>query len=102
MAKPKATRFSRDEAQRHVSRKHPQCPVQIAEEIIEAIVEREWKPPVSIGKAFGIVATNKLRHEHTNYNALLRECDLDRSTARARVAGEIRSMISSWRRTSGV
>lgn len=101
MAKSKVLNFSPEEVARHIRRKHPGCPETLAEMFIDAISNRTWDPPVSLGRAFGIVSTNTLRHDHTDYERLMRDHHLLRDEARLVVGDEIKAALASWRKVSG-
>lgn len=101
MAKSEASTFTPDQVARHIHRKHPRCPQVLAQVFVEAISTRTWDPPVSLGRAFGIVSTNTLRHEHTDYERLMRDHHLRRDEARLVVGEEIKAALASWRKVGG-
>lgn len=50
-----------------------------------------------VGQAFGINATNHVRHKMTDYERLLRISGLTRDEARFLVSFEVRAIFRDWR-----
>jgi hypothetical protein len=82
---------------RHLSKQHPGCPADIATEIAQRVVDREWRTKLTVGQAVGIVITTYIRHRLTDYERLLKVPGLTRDEARLIVAPELRSTLSAWR-----
>lgn len=98
MPQPKRSQFDRAEVEAHILAKHPSCPVEIQTAIVDKLAGRTWEESLTLGKAFGIVATNHLRHQHTEYERLLREERLPRDVARETVRKKMNAMLKAWRR----
>jgi hypothetical protein len=95
---PKRSQFDRAEVEAHILAKHPSCPAEIRAAIVEKLAGRTWEEPLTLGKAFGIVATNHIRHQHTDYERLLREEQLPRDVAREAVRKKLNAKLKAWRR----
>ncbi|WLS09364.1 DUF2293 domain-containing protein [Shinella sumterensis] len=78
----------------HLGRKHPGCPDFAIAYFSEEIARKYWKG-ASLGKAVGITMQTFLRHEMTDYDALLLS-GVDRQEARRRVQPRVNAMIRSW------
>jgi hypothetical protein len=81
---------------RHIESFHPNCPPDLKAMFCEAICNRTWVGKVSVGKAFGIVATNYIRHRMTDYERLMRTDRLTREEARLAVAEEVKEIMEGW------
>jgi hypothetical protein len=84
----RTTRFTRAEVDAHIDRRHPFCPPDVRESITRRIIERWWDSG-RIGRAFGIVSENFVRHAMTDYERLLYAHHLERKRARQMVAPEL-------------
>ncbi len=85
-----------DEVWRHFRAHHGACPEALAEEIVRRVCERAWSPPVELGRAVGIVASNLVRHRLTDYEQLFNVQGLTRDEARLIVEPEVESILASW------
>lgn len=94
--KKKRPDFSEAEVRDHLGKRHPGCPAELVEVYAQRISKRLWDPPLTLGKAVGMVATNDVRHRLTDYDQLLRVPGLTREEARLIVAGEVRRTIALW------
>lgn len=94
----KAAQFSLERVLTHLDQRHPGLPPELREQLGDAIAERIWEPPVSLGKAVGIVLSTYARHERTDYDHLLRTHQLTRDEARLVVQAEHDEMLRSWSR----
>ncbi|OWR18808.1 DUF2293 domain-containing protein [Brevundimonas diminuta] len=92
----KAAQFSIERVLAHLDQRHPGLPPELRERLGAAIAERVWEPPVSLGKAVGIVLSTYARHERTDYDQLLRKHQLTRDEARLVVQAEHDEMLRSW------
>ena len=93
--KDHSVHFSRTQVMKHIGKCHPLCPVDVQEKIIYRIVTRSWSS-LRIGRAFGIVSENFVRHELTSYESLMKKHHLTREEARHVVASQVRDIIQSW------
>lgn len=100
MARKRST-FTKQMVEQHVAKRHPGCPAGLAEHYVALISSREWNPPVTLGRAFGIVTTNDVRHRMTDYERLLRAPGITREEARLIVANEVKDIMSGWARPVG-
>ncbi len=89
--------FQANAVQAHVLSNLRGCPDDIAAEIVGRVVERTWSPPVELGRAVGLVATNLVRHRLTDYERMLDVNGLTREEARLAVAPEVEAIIAGWR-----
>ena len=94
--KKKRSAFSEAEVREHLARRHPACPAEAVERYVQRIGQRLWDPPLTLGQAVGMVATNDVRHRLTDYDQRLRVPGLTREEARLIVAGEVRRTIALW------
>jgi hypothetical protein len=94
--KKKRNAFSEAEVREHFSRRHPGCPAEAVERYIQCISQRRWNPPLTLGHAAGMIATNDVRHRLTDYDQLLRVPGLTREEARLIVASEVKQTIALW------
>ncbi|HBY43984.1 MULTISPECIES: DUF2293 domain-containing protein [unclassified Brevundimonas] len=97
--KKRRSRFDREAVLRHATIHHPNCPAELVALFVDDISAREWEPPLTLGQAFGIKATNHVRHKMTDYDRLIRFPGLTRDEARLIVSFEVRSILASWART---
>ena len=97
MAQPKATEFARPLITEHLNRHHPNCPEDVKTLVVETLVQRKWKTPITLGKAVGVVMTAHVRHQFTEYDAVLRLPGLTRQEALAFVSEEVFQTIRKWR-----
>jgi hypothetical protein len=81
---------------RHIESFHPNCPPDLKARLCEAICSRTWIGKVTVGRAFGIVATNPVRHCLTDYEQLMRTHKLTRKVVRLVVADELKGIIEGW------
>lgn len=96
----KAAQFSIERVLAHLDQRHPGLPPELKKRLGAAIAERIWEPPVTLGKAVGIVLSTYARHERTDYDHLLRNHQLTRDEARLVVQAEHDEMLRSW--SSGI
>lgn len=80
----------------HIALHHPRCPPALVDRYAAEICSRVWSPPVTLGHAFGLVATNDVRHRMTDYERLLAVRGLTREEARLIVSAEVRQILSAW------
>ena len=92
----KASQFPIERVMSHLNGSHPGLPAALCRRLGSAVAERVWEPPVSLGKAVGIVLSTYVRHERTDYDLLLRKHQLTRDEARQVVKGEHDAMLRSW------
>lgn len=92
----KASQFPIERVMSHLNGCHPGLPSALCQRLGGAVAERVWEPPVTLGKAVGIVLSTYVRHERTDYDLLLRKHHLTRDEARQVVKGEHDAMIRSW------
>lgn len=92
----KASQFSIERVLSHIDKKHPGLPTELRRHFGSEIADRLWQPPVSLGKAVGIVMSTYARHERTDYDALLRRHKLTRDEARLVVKAEHDEMLRLW------
>ena len=85
-----------NDALRHAAHHHPNCPAEMVALFADDISTREWEPPLTLGQAFGIKATNHVRHKLTDYDRLLRIPGLTRDEARLIVGFEVRATLAGW------
>ncbi len=91
-------RHAAETAWAHVHEHHPNCPPEIAERLVKLIAKRVWQPPVTLGQAFGIVATTFVRHRLTDYDQLFEIKGLTREEARIIVAPSLHAILEGWKR----
>lgn len=89
-------RYSLQAIMSHMRRFHPGCPDANRDKLVALIADRSWES-ASLGKAFGIVASNYVRHELTDYDPLRRRHGLMRDEARMIVAQEVEGIMRAWR-----
>lgn len=94
--KQKRSAFSEAEVREHLSRHHPAVRPTPWSDNVQRISQRLWDPPLTLGKAVGMVASNDVRHRLTDYDRLLRVPGLTREEVRLIVAGEVRRTIALW------
>ena len=94
--KRKRSNFTETEVREHLSTHHPGCPAESVARYADRISQRLWDPPLTLGQAVGMVASNDVRHRLTDYDQLLRVPGLTREEARLIVAGEVRRTIGLW------
>lgn len=92
----KAAQFSIERVFSHIDRKHPGLPPELRRHFGSEIADRLWQPPVSLGKAVGIVLSTYARYERTDYDTLLRRHKLTRDEARQVVKAEHDEMLRLW------
>ncbi len=86
--------------EQHIRRYHPGCPDFAIAFFAKEIASKGWRD-ARLGQAVGITMQTFLRHEMTNYDALLLS-GMDRREARRRVQPRINAMLNSWKRKSKV
>ena len=82
-------------ALRHLREFHPGTPQVHALEIAERIAKRSWDR-ATLGKVVGIVITNYVRHELTDYERLLRAPGIAREEARMLVHKNVADVLATW------
>lgn len=82
-------------ALRHLREFHPGTPQVHALEIAERIAKRTWER-ATLGKVIGIVITNYVRHELTDYERLLRVPGMAREEARWLVHEDVADVLATW------
>lgn len=92
----KSTRFSRSAVDEHISAAHPQIPAELAAILAERISSREWRLPLTIGRAFALTAQAYVRHEMTDYDRILRVPGLTREEALLIVKAEVQAIMDAW------
>ncbi|MCJ8151413.1 DUF2293 domain-containing protein [Shinella sedimenti] len=88
------TKFSCTSVERHIRQHHPGCPDFAVSYFAQKIADRDWRN-ASLGMVVGITMQTFLRHEMTDYDALLLS-GMDRREARRRVQPRVNAMIRSW------
>lgn len=87
--------YSLSAIKRHIRRRHPGCPDFAIAYFANEIAGKDWRD-ASMGKAVGITMQTFLRHEMTDYDALLLT-GMDRKEARRRVQPRINAMLRRWK-----
>ncbi len=82
-------------ALRHLREFHPGTPQVHALEIAKRIAKRSWER-ATLGKVVGIVITNYVRHELTDYERLLRVPGMTREEARMLVHKNVADVLATW------
>jgi hypothetical protein len=88
------SRFKASRVRAHLKKFHPNCPEEHKCAIVLRVVNRVWFD-VSLGKAVGITINCYVRHEMTEYDALLEYC-VERIDARASIKINVDGIISGW------
>jgi hypothetical protein len=88
--------FTAEVVQAHMRAKHGRCPEDVLEKIVRRVIARAWSPPVELGRAVGIIASNFVRHQLTDYERMLDVNGMTREEARVIVAAEVEGIIASW------
>lgn len=96
--RPKRMSWSSGAVSAHMEHHHPSCPAGLRAKFAEEIGARKWDPPVTLGQAVGNTLHNFVRHNLTDYDALLRLPGITREEARLIVAGEVAAITSAWAR----
>jgi hypothetical protein len=89
--------FGSAEVEAHLRTHHPNCSPIFQRQIIERVCRRGWTRNTTIGAAVGITTENFVRHNFTEYDALLGERGLSRDEARLIVRKAINLVLDSWR-----
>lgn len=97
--KKRRSQFDREAVLRHGAHHHPNCPAEMAALFADDISTREWDPPLTLDQAFGIKATNHVRHKMTDYERLLRIPGLTRNEAQHIAPLKVRSILAEGRLT---
>lgn len=97
----KSTRFSRSAVDEHIRGAHPRIPAELAAILAERISSREWRLPLTVGRAFALAAQAYVRHEMTDYDSLLRVPGMTREEAQLIVKDEVRGIIDAWAAIGG-
>ncbi|NKM64353.1 DUF2293 domain-containing protein [Rhizobium leguminosarum bv. viciae 248] len=84
--------------ERHIRENHPGCPDFAVAYFSKEVAERNWRD-APLGKAVGITIQTFLRHQMTDYDALLLH-GLNRAEAMRRVQPRVNAMLKSWRMKS--
>lgn len=92
----KSTSFSRSAVDRHIRAKHARIPPDVADILAERIASREWREPLTLGRAFALAAQAYVRHRMTDYERLLRVPALTREEALLIVRGEVAAVLKAW------
>jgi hypothetical protein len=93
----KAAQFPLERVLSHLDKKkHPGLPQDLRQSFSGQIADRLWQPPVSLGQAVGIVVSTYVRHERTDYDALIRKHKLTRAEARQVVKAEHDELLRLW------
>lgn len=92
----KAAQFPIERVLPHLDKKHPGLPPELRQSFSRQIADRFWNPPVNLGQAVGIVMSTYVRHEQTDYDALMRKHKLTRDEARQVVKAEHDEMLRLW------
>lgn len=90
--------FERGAVIQHAMHHHPHCPDDLVDRYADEISTREWEVPLTLGHAFGLTATNHVRHKLTDYDRLLRIPGLTREEERIIVSCEVQSILAGWAR----
>lgn len=96
MGRKRFSSFSRTTTEAHLKAHHQQCPPELMARFVELIATREWKPKVTIGKAFAVTSQAYVRHAMTDYDRLLRIPGLTRDEALLITRPEVMAIIASW------
>lgn len=96
----KAAHFTLERVLSHLDYKHPGLPSELRQRFGNEIADRLWQPPVSLGQAVGIVMSTYVRHEQTDYDALMRRHKLTREEARQVVKAEHDGVLEAWSKTN--
>ncbi len=96
VSKRKKERYLLSAVESHIRRHHPACPITLRQTFASLIAERSWHD-ASLGAAFGIVASNYVRHKLTDYDQLKYRWGLTRDEARLVVAREVRDIMAAWK-----
>ena len=92
----KAAHFTLERVLSHLDKRHPGLPSELRQRFGNEIADRLWQPPVSLGQAVGIVISTYVRHERTDYDALLRHHKLTRDEAVQVVKAEHDEILRAW------
>ena len=92
----KSTCFSRSAVDEHIRCAHPRIPAELAAILAERISSREWRLPLTIGRAFALAAQAYVRHEMTDYDRILRVPGLTREEALLIVKAEVQAIMDAW------
>lgn len=92
----KSTRFSRSAVDEHIRGAHPGIPAELAAILAERISSREWRVPLTMGRAFALAAQAYVRHELTDYDRILRVPGLTREEALLIVKAEVQAIMGTW------
>lgn len=96
MGRKRSSSFSRAAIEAHLRAHHARCPPELMAHFIESIAAREWKPQVTIGKAFAVASQAYVRHAMTDYDRLLRIPGLTRDEALLITRPEVMAIIARW------
>lgn len=92
----KAAQFTLERVLSHLDNRHPGLPPELRQRFGGEIADRIWSPPVSLGRAVGIVMSTYVRHEQTDYDSLMRRHKLTRDEARQVVKAEHDELLKVW------
>ncbi|MBG0810805.1 DUF2293 domain-containing protein [Methylosinus sp. H3A] len=87
-------RFKASDIRDHLKKHHPNCPNRHVRAIVNRVAGRYWVD-ASIGTAVGIVMDGYIRHQLTDYDALLAK-SVKREDARAKVKSIVDYTLKSW------
>jgi len=81
----------------HVRARHPRCPEEIVEAIVQRASARRWNPPVTLASAVGRIMSAYVRHQLTDYDQLLHmRIGLTQEEARLIVGDQVNDIIKGW------
>jgi hypothetical protein len=89
--------FGHIEVIAHLRRHHPHCSSSVHDAITERVCRRGWTKGTTLGAAVGMTLENFVRHNFTDYDALLRKQRVHRDEARLVVRNEVDGLLESWR-----
>ncbi|MCW5697666.1 MAG: DUF2293 domain-containing protein [Bauldia sp.] len=90
-------RFRVSVVKAHLRHHHPGLSSNMRKAVAERGCRRRWTADTRLGRAVGIIIAAYARHEHTDYDTLLRTHKLEREEARIIIDGELRDLLKSWR-----
>jgi hypothetical protein len=96
VGRKRCSSFSRTEIEAHLKAHHGRCPPELMARFVELIAAREWRPKLTIGKAFAVTSQAHVRHTMTDYDRLLRIPGLTRDEALLITRPEVMAIIATW------
>lgn len=97
MSRVRRPRDGPEAVRRHIQLNHPSCPEELKAIFEHKIIERSWRVGDTNGRAFGIIATNHVRHRMTSYEQLLRIAGVTRDEAHLIVSDEVEAIMAVWK-----